>query len=213
MCSVRTVNASLLTLILLCLVQSAQAGKYNRKLDIGDAAPTWSDVAGIDGKEHALADLKEARAIVVVFTCNHCPIATAYEERLKELQSEFRERGVQVVAISVSRSEEDTLELLQARARERKFNFLYLQDLSQDLGRKYGAAVTPQALVLDGERKVAYMGAIDDDWQHADNVGVPYVREAVEAVLAGKLPKHLETRHTGCGIEYARTPRNSDEKK
>lgn len=211
--SIRAFTASWLALSLLCLVQPAQAGKYNRKLNIGDAAPSWSDVTGIDGKKHALADLKEAQAVVVVFTCNHCPIATAYEERLKQLQSDFRDRGVQVVAVSVSRSEEDTLELLQARAREREFNFHYLQDLSQELGRQYGAAVTPQALVLDGERKVAYMGAIDDDWQHADNVGVHYVREAVEAVLAGKLPKHTETRHTGCGIEYARKPRNSDVKK
>lgn len=204
--STRSAGALVLMLTLLLLTTSAQAGKYNRKLNIGDPAPAWTDVAGIDGKRHSLLDLKEAKAIVVVFTCNHCPIATAYEARLKQLQSDFRDRGVQVVAICVSRSEEDSLEQLQARAREREFNFLYLHDLSQELGRQYGAAVTPQALVLDGQRKVAYMGAIDDDWQHADNVGAAYVREAVKAVLAGKSPKHTETRHAGCGIEYVRSP-------
>lgn len=203
MLSVRSLTTMALVAVL-CVVGTTHAGKYNRKLSIGDPAPAWNNVPGIDGKQHSLADLNDAQAIVIVFTCNHCPIATAYEERLKQLQRDFGPQGVQVLAVSVSRLEEDSLEKLQARARERKFNFLYLQDLTQDLGRRYGAAVTPQAIVLDGQRKVAYLGAIDDEWQNAENVGAAYVREAVAAVLAGKLPKYTETRHTGCGIEYAR---------
>jgi peroxiredoxin len=182
---------------------SCQAGKFNRQLSIGDAAPAWEKLPGVDGKQHSLSDLSSSKAVVVIFTCNHCPVAQACEERIKQLTSDFKDKGVAVVAISVSRFPADDLPKMQARAKEQGYNFAYLQDASQEIGRKYGATNTPHVFVLNAERKIAYMGAFDDDWQDAESVKEPYTRWAVEAVLAGKTPEIAETRQQGCTIEYA----------
>jgi peroxiredoxin len=181
----------------------ARAGKFNEKLSVGDAAPAWEKLPGVDGKSHSLSDLKSAKAVVVIFTCNHCPVAQACEERFKKLTTDFKDRGVAVVAISVSQYDPDDLPHMQERAKEQGFNFAYLQDASQEIGRKYGASSTPHVFVLNGERKIAYMGALDDNWEDAAEVKEPYTRRAVEAVLAGKMPEVTETRQQGCTIEYA----------
>jgi peroxiredoxin len=139
----------------------------------------------------------------VIFTCNHCPVAQACEDRFKQLTGDFKSRDVAVVAISVSRFAADDFPKMQARAKEREFNFPYLQDPSQEIGRKYGATNTPQVFVLNRERKIVYMGAFDDNWEFADEVQEPHARRAVEAVLAGKTPDVTETRPVGCSIEYA----------
>jgi peroxiredoxin len=189
--------------VVLAIASGVDAGKFNRQLSIGDAAPAWEKLPGVDGKEHSLSDLASAKAVVVIFTCNHCPVAQACEERIKKLTSDFKDQGVAVVAISVSRFPADDFPKMQARAKEQGFNFAYLHDASQEIGRKYGATNTPHVFVLNSERKIAYMGAFDDDWQDAENVKEPYTRWAVEAVLAGKTPEIAETRQQGCTIEYA----------
>ena len=155
-------------------------------LEIGDAAPAWKELEGIDGKKHSLADLKEAEAVVVVFTCNHCPVAKAYEERLVEFDNDYKDKKVALVA---------------ERGEEQGFEFAYLYDPSQEIGRNFGAKVTPHAFVLDKERKLAYRGAIDDS-QNAAKVTKHSLRDAVDAVLAGKAPAEPETKQFGCGIGY-----------
>lgn len=182
-------------------VAPARAGKFNRKLSAGDAAPSWRALEGTDGRRHSLADLKDAKAVVVVFTCNHCPVASGYEERLLQLVKDFHPKGVELVAISCSRLPADSLEKMKQRAADSKFTFAYLQDLSQQTAKEYGATVTPQAFVLDGERKVAYLGAFDDSMDPR-KIDTHYVRDAVEAVLAGKKPEIRESRPFGCGIQY-----------
>jgi peroxiredoxin len=182
------------------------AGKFNRQLSIGDAAPAWSGLIGTDGKTYATADWKDAPAIVVLFTCNHCPVAQAYTERIKRLAAEFQPRGVKLLAISVSRLPADNLERMTARATEQNYNFPYVIDPTQETGRQYGATCTPHAFLLDGNRKIAYMGAVDDHWQAAEHVEDHYLRDAIEAVLAGRKPEIAETRQTGCGIEYEPRP-------
>ena len=185
--------------------QFAFAGKFNKQLSIGDAAPAWEKLPGVDGKEHSLSDLKAAKAVVVIFTCNHCPVAQACEERIKQLAADFKGR-VAVVAISVSQYEPDDLPHMKERAKAEGFNFAYLRDGSQEIGRKFGASNTPHVFVLNGERKIAYMGAFDDAWEDAEAVKEPYTRRAVEAVLAGKTPEVTESRQQGCTIEYAAKP-------
>jgi peroxiredoxin len=192
-----------LSLFALSFITPAHAGKFNKQLSVGDAAPVWEKLPGVDGKTHSLSDLKSAKAVVVIFSCNHCPVAQACEGRFKQLATDYKDRGVAVVAISVSRFAQDDFAKMQARAKEQGFNFPYLQDLSQDIGRKYGATNTPQVFVLNAERKIIYMGAFDDDWEDASAVKEPYTRLAVEAVLAGKAPDVTETRQVGCTIEYA----------
>lgn len=175
--------------------------KFNRKVNVGDAAPAWKDLAGTDGKSHGLADLKEAKAIVVVFTCNHCPVAAAYEERFAELVRDYGGKGVTLVAINCSRRPTDTLDKMKQRAESRKFPFDYLQDATQDIAKQYGATVTPHVFVLDAARKIAYMGAFDDNMEPS-KVERKYVRDAIDAVLAGNRPEIRETRQFGCGIDY-----------
>jgi peroxiredoxin len=179
----------------------AKDGKFNELLSIGAKAPDFSAVPGIDDKKHSLREYKDAKAIVVIFTCNHCPVAVAYEDRLVALQKEFKKRGVQFVAICSNPEDTDTLPQLKARADSKKFNFPYLHDDGQKVGREYGAAVTPHVFLLDYDRKIAYMGAIDDN-MNAEKVTKHYLSDAIKAVLAGKPPETTETRQFGCGIHY-----------
>lgn len=191
-------------ILLASLASTAMAGKFNKVLSIGDTAPALANIVGTDGKQHSLADYKDAKAIVVVFTCNHCPVAQQYEQRLVDLQRQYKDKNVQVLAICVNGGDEDNLEHMKQRAQEREFNFPYLSDPSQAAGKLYGAQKTPEVVVLDGKRKVVYMGAIDDSWMSAEDVKKPYVRNALDAVLSGKSPEVQEMRATGCGIDYAR---------
>ncbi len=178
------------------------AGKFNRVLSVGDPAPEWKDLIGVDDKRHGLAECKK-KVVVLVFIANHCPVAAAYEERLKQLAADYRDRDVELVAISVSQLESDRLDKMKERARDSRFPFPYLQDASQKLGRQFGATATPQVFVLNSERHIAYMGAFDDQWKDAAKVETHYTRAAIEALLTGKPPEIRETRPVGCAIEYA----------
>ena len=137
-----------------------------------------------------------------MFTCNHCPIAQAYEARLKAFAEEYEKKGVALVAISVSREPEDTLPKMTEHAKERKLNYPYLRDASQQVGRAFGAITTPQSFVLGPDRKVRYMGPWDDAWRESETPEETYVRDAVDALLAGESPAVAEKRPFGCGIVY-----------
>jgi thiol-disulfide isomerase/thioredoxin len=172
-----------------------------KKLAIGDPAPAWKNLAGVDDREHSLGEHADAKAVVVVFTCNHCPVAQAYEDRIIEIASDYQVKGVDVVAINVNNMEADKLPAMKERAEEKGFKFEYLYDPSQKIGRAFGAAVTPHAFLLDGERKVAFIGAIDDNMS-PDKVKTDYLRNAIDAVLAGNQPEPATTKPIGCGIQY-----------
>jgi peroxiredoxin len=191
---------ALVTSVTLAAV-AVRAAAASKGIAVGDPAPEWVDLEGVDGKLHALGDLKEAKAVLVVFTCNHCPVAKAYEDRLSELYGEFHDRDVEIVAINVNNGEGDKLPAMKERAEEKGFEFAYVYDPSQEIGRAFGATVTPHAFVLDGKRRVVYVGAIDDN-MNPKKVEAHYVRDALEAVLAGKPVELAETEPSGCGIGY-----------
>jgi peroxiredoxin len=178
-----------------------QAGKFNKVLSIGDAAPEWKNLTGIDDKQHSLADYKQKKLVVLVFTCNHCPVAQAYQQRLIDLQKNYGPKGLQVVAISVSNLASDRLDKMKELVKEQSINFPYLHDATQKSGAAYGAAVTPHVFLLDSQRKIAYMGAFDDSLDAGD-VQRHYLRDAVDALLAGKEVEVKESRPMGCSIEY-----------
>jgi peroxiredoxin len=171
------------------------------KLSPGDAAPEWANITGTDDKPHSLADYKDAKLLVLVFTCNHCPVAQAYEDRLIALQKDYQAKGVQVVAVNVNNIKPDRLEPMKERAKDKGFNFPYLYDASQKVGRDYGATVTPHVFVLDSGRKIAYVGAVDDN-MNADSIKTPFLRDALDALLAGKQPPKAVTQQFGCSIKY-----------
>ena len=157
---------------------------------------------GTDGQRHALADLADKKVVVVVFTCNSCPVARDYEERTIDL-AKRRGDDVAVVAINVNRGAEDSLAKMQERAKEKQFPFPYLFDESQQIGREYGASATPHYFVLSTDRKIVYMGAMDDA-SEPEAVKVKFVDRAIDATLAGMAPTTAETFARGCGIRYAR---------
>ena len=170
-------------------------------LNIGDTAPDWSGIIGVDDAEHSLSDYADAKLIVLVFTCNHCPVAKAYEDRLVALQNDYKAQGVQVVAVNVNNLPADRLDKMKERAAAKGFSFPYLYDATQKMGRDYGATCTPHAFVLGKARKIAYMGAIDDSMK-ADKVQKPYLRDALDALLEGKEPPEAQTKQFGCSIKW-----------
>jgi peroxiredoxin len=177
------------------------AAQDSKPLAVGDPAPEWKDLMGVDDQKHSLGDLKEAKAVVVVFTCNHCPVAQAYEDRIIQLAADYKDKGVEVVAINVNNIDADKLPAMKTRAEEKGFKFSYLYDPSQEIGRAFGATVTPHAFLLDGEKNLVYVGAIDDQ-MNAEEVKEHYLRDAIDAVLAGSKPAKESTKPAGCGIQY-----------
>lgn len=177
------------------------AAKFNKVLDVGKPAPAWTDLLGVDDKRHSLDELKEPKLVVVVFACNHCPVVKIYERRLIRFVDDYRDKGVELVAISVSKHAADRIEKMKLRASDSGFNFSYLIDPTQKIGRTYGATMTPQVFVLDQKRRIAYMGKIDDQLEET-KVTESFLRQAVEALLAGREPEVTETRQTGCEIDY-----------
>jgi peroxiredoxin len=182
---------------------AAQGGEFNSQLDVGQKAPAWKMLPGVDGKRHSLADLDKAKLVVVVFTCNSCDVATDYEDRIIEFAKKH-EGEVAVVAINVSTKPADDLPHMKERAKEKKFPYPYLFDESQAIGRAYGANYTPEFFLLDGERRIAYMGSMDDS-TYADRVKANYLEAAVEAVLKGETPAVAETAPRGCRVRYPRS--------
>jgi peroxiredoxin len=190
----------LLSAAALLLASTAYAGEFNKVLSPVDAAPAWANLDGTDGKKHALADLKDKDVVVVVFTCNSCPVAAGYEDRIVAFANRHADK-VAVVAINVNTGKDDQLPEMTKRAAKKKFPFPYLYDPTQEIARKYGANYTPEFFVLDRDRKVVYLGSMDDKSPPAA-AGTVFLDDAVAAALAGKKPATAETLARGCRIKF-----------
>lgn len=200
--------AGLVLFFVACFATStAWAGKFNPTLSIGDAAPEWKELAGTDDRAHSLADLKHRDLIVVVFTCNTCPTALDYEDRIMALAKKLGRQGA-VVAINANKVPDDLPPKMKERATSRGFNFAYLHDATQAVAKAYGATWTPEFFVLNKERKVVYMGAMDDSTDPAA-VKARYVEDAIDAVRAGLKPATAETPARGCTVRYVRERKKS----
>ena len=144
----------------------------NSGYKIGDVATDFS-LKGVDDKMHSLAEIKNAKGYIVIFTCNHCPFAKMYEDRIIALQKEFEPKGYPVVAINPNdpvAQPDDSFDKMKVRAKEKGFNFLYLFDDGQKVYPQYGATKTPHAFLLDENRIVKYIGAIDDNARNPSEV-------------------------------------------
>jgi thiol-disulfide isomerase/thioredoxin len=201
-----------LVTLLLAIPASAEEWKYPA-LKIGSPAPDF-DLPGIDGRNYSLKDFRDAKFLVVVFTCNHCPTAQAYEERIKKLVSDYKARGVGFVAINPNSSEgvrsdelgytdlDDSFEAMKIRATHHRFNFPYLDDgATEAVAKKYGPAATPHVFIFDAERKLRYQGHIDDN-ERESLVKHQEARDALEALLSGKEPAVKETKVFGCSTKW-----------
>lgn len=175
--------------------------------EVGDKAEDFK-LKNIDGKMVSLADFKEAKGFIVIFTCNHCPYAKLYEDRIIELNNKYAPKGYPVIAINPNDPEvqpEDSFDKMQMRAKEKGFTFPYLFDDGQTVYPKFGATRTPHVYLLDKSLTVRYIGAIDDSPQDADAVQVKYVENAINAISKGKNPEPAETKAIGCSIKYKRS--------
>jgi peroxiredoxin len=194
--------------ILVCAAESVTP------LPLGSSAPDFN-LPGVDGKNWTLKDFAEAKILVVVFTCNHCPTAQDYEDRIKDIVNDYKAKNVSVVAINGNdpkalRLDElawsemsDSFPEMKLRAEAHRFNFPYLYDGdTETVAKAYGPVATPHAFVFDAERTLRYAGAIDDS-QRLDHVTKHYLRDALDALLAGKAPAVAQTKVIGCSTKWA----------
>lgn len=176
----------------------------DNKLKIDSAAPDFL-LRGVDNKNYSLSYFQDKKILIIIFSCNHCPYVQAYEDRIISLQKEFEKNGVQIVAINSNddtKYPDDSFDEMKKRAENKKFNFPYLRDKTQDVAKAYSATHTPQIFLFDENRKLKYQGKIDDNWQEPDRVKSKYLRDAIEDVLAGKEVSVPETFSIGCTIKW-----------
>jgi peroxiredoxin len=174
---------------------------------VGDKATDFK-LKNVDGKMVSLADYKNAKGYIIVFTCNHCPYAQAYEARIMALDKIYAPKGYPVIAISPNDpvgEPQDSYANMQKRAAERKYTFPYLIDEVQDISHEYGVTATPHVYVLQKTSSgniVQYIGAIDDDTEGKNPNKNNYVQKAVNALLNGSKPEITSTKAIGCSIKW-----------
>jgi len=173
----------------------------------GDKAADFK-LKNINDQFVSLADYKTAKGFIVVFTCNHCPYAIAYEDRIEELDKKYASKGYPVIAINPNDAvsyPEDSFENMKVRAKQKGFTFPYLYDETQVTAKTYGALRTPHVYLLQKSSSdliVKYVGAIDDNSQDAKAVKIKYLENAVDELLAGKDVSTKETKAIGCSIKW-----------
>jgi peroxiredoxin len=175
-------------------------------LATGDAAPmTTTKLKNIDGKELSIGEARGDKGTLVVFTCNHCPYVKAWEDRLAALGNEYSKKGVGVIAINSNdpkKTPEDGYEQMQQRAKQKSFAFPYTVDDTSAVAKAFGATKTPEVFLFDAAGKLVYHGAVDDNSGDAAAVKSHYLKDALEAVVAGKPIETGETKALGCGIKF-----------
>ncbi len=183
------------------LAMSAMASA--EELAIGAGGPEFS-LLGTDGKTYSLADYKGKKGVAVIFTCNHCPYAKAFEDRIVKLANSYQAKGIAFVAISSNDPEpypDDSYDNMIQRAKDKKVSFPYLYDSTSEIGLAYGAKVTPHVFLLDGNFKLVYRGRIEDGKEAMESKSFD-LKNAMNALLAGKKITVAETKAFGCGIKW-----------
>ncbi len=173
-------------------------------LELGMTAPDF-DLPGVDGKSYSLASFAGARALTVVFACNHCPHVIGTEERMQQFYADFRDQGMAMVSINSNETDShptDSFEHMRQRAGEKGFEFPYVRDESQAVALAYGALRTPHFYLFDGDRKLRYTGRMDDNTLDAARATTRELRAAVEALLAGKEVPTPLTNPIGCNVKW-----------
>lgn len=192
-----------LALILMLILTHASV---NAQYNIGDQAADFS-LKGVDGKTVSLSDYADTKGYTVIFTCNTCPFAVAYEDRINALDKKYKALGFPVIAINPNDPEvspKDNMEAMVQRSADKNFSFPYLLDLGQKIYPQYGANKTPHVFVLNkenGNNIVRYIGAIDNNHEDPNDVSERYVEDAVDALLAGEQVKTDKTVAIGCDIK------------
>lgn len=175
-------------------------------LNLGDGIPMASTkMQNVDGRELTIADVKGEKGTLVVFTCNHCPYVKAWEARMTELANSFSKQGVGVIFINsndMEKYKEDNFESMQERAKKLGLAVPYVVDATSDVARAFKAAKTPEVFLFDAAGTLVYHGTIDDNSEKAEAVTKTYLKDALTAVTAGKVPAVQQTKALGCSIKF-----------
>lgn len=169
----------------------------------GDKATDFK-LKSVDGKMYSMSDYKSAKGFIVVFTCNHCPFAVKYEDRVIDLAKKYESKGYILLAINPNDPEAqpaDSYDLMKVRAKEKGFTFPYLFDEGQKIYPQYGATKTPHVFLLDKNLIVRYIGAIDDNVEDASAVKEHYLENAIAALESNTTPSPQTTKAIGCSIK------------
>ena len=169
----------------------------------GDKATDFK-LKSVDGKMYSMSDYKDAKGFIVVFTCNHCPFAVKYEDRVIELAKKYKPKGYVLLAINPNdpaAQPDDSFDKMKVRAKEKGFNFPYLFDEGQKIYPQYGATKTPHAFLLDKNLIVKYIGSIDDNVEDASAVKEKFLENAIAALEKGQEPSPASTKAIGCSIK------------
>lgn len=202
----KTIKFLFIAVLLVSLSAFVSSNKKEQGYKVGDVATDFN-LKNIDGKQVSLSNLKDAKGYIVIFTCNHCPFAVAYEDRIIALDKKFKGLGYPVVAINPNNpavQPKDSYEEMKIRYKEKGFTFPYLFDEGQKIYPQYGATKTPHVFVLKKTKEgnvVKYIGAIDDNYQDASAVKVKYVENAVQSLLDEKEVEIKTTKAIGCSIK------------
>jgi len=187
----------------------ATAQEQVKALALGEAAPMVdAAMKNVDGKDISIAAVKGDKGTLVMFSCNQCPWVKAWETRMVELGNAYRKRGVGVIAINANDpgvNPEDGLDAMKTRAKGRKMSYPYVVDASSDVARAFGATRTPEVFLFDPSGKLVYHGAIDDNAKEPGKVSARWLRDALDAVVAGKPVVTTETKALGCSIKFRKT--------
>lgn len=203
-------SAYLLIIAIFFVAVFTSATYENNGYSVGDYAIDFK-LKNVNGKMVSMADYKNAKGIVVIFTCNTCPYSKIYEDRIIAINNKYKKQGYPVIAINPNDPERqpgDSFELMQQRAKAKGFTFPYLVDETQEVTRAYGATRTPHVFLLKKEKtkyRVAYIGAIDNNHKSAADASQKYLENAIEAVKAGKKVSNDFTKAIGCTIKWRET--------
>lgn len=173
-------------------------------LQIGQSAPDF-DLPGVDDRRYSLSSFKDAKVLVIAFWCNHCPYVVGSEDRMFKFVRDYQAKGVAVVAINANEDKdhpEDSYDKMIERSKKLGYGFPYLRDESQDTARAYGALRTPHFYVFDADRKLRYTGRMDDNPRTSGKETTRELRDAVDAVLAGRKPPVELTNPIGCNVKW-----------
>ena len=195
----------LLPVVLVAFIMLTMSATTPKGYTVGDIAEDFS-LRNVTGDTVSLSDYKDSKGVIVIFTCNHCPFAQLYEQRIIDLHKDFAPLGFPVVAINPNSPvivPEDSFEKMQERARLKHYPFAYLFDEYQTVFPKFGANRTPHVFLLDQNRAVRYIGAIDNNPEAPNDSTQRYVEKAVYALIKGENPNPHATKSVGCTVKRA----------
>ncbi len=200
---IRTVMVAVCVLTVSSL---AVAGGRKQHLQPGDTIPKADvEMKNVDGKMLSINDVKGEKGTLVIFACNHCPFVKAWQDRIVDIGNTYSKKGIGVILINSNDPDEyetDDFPHMKKQAKKEGYEFAYVVDATSDVARAFDASRTPEAFLFDADDNLVYHGAIDDNPHHPDKVKKQYLRNALDALLAGEKIQKKETRSVGCSIKF-----------